>query len=163
MKQELTLEITIFSQLTEITHKIIEEAFSTNVITPGKTTTEDVVWWMREKVSALGLKTWFQPTVDIQRTGKSDLYSFDGKAKFDIIMPGDLVHCDFGITYLTLNTDCQELAYVLKPEETDAPNFLKEALKQGNEVQDALTDNFKKGRTGNTTLKMAIKSSKMLA
>ena len=153
-------EITLFSHLTEITHKIIEEAFSTNVITPGKTTTEDVVWWMREKVSALGLKTWFQPTVDIQRTGKSDLYSFDGKAKFDIIMPGDLVHCDFGITYLTLNTDCQELAYVLKTEETDAPNFLKEALKQGNEVQDALTDNFKKGRTGNTTLKMAIKSSK---
>ena len=75
-------------------------------------------------------------------------------------MPGDLVHCDFGITYLTLNTDCQELAYVLKPKETDAPNFLKEALKKGNEVQDALTNNFKKGRTGNTTLKMAIESSK---
>ena len=43
------LEITIFSQLTEITHNIIEEAFSTNVITPGITTTEDVVWWMRKK------------------------------------------------------------------------------------------------------------------
>jgi len=153
-------EITIFSQLTEITHNIIEEAFSTNVITPGNTTTEDVVWWMREKVSALGLKTWFQPTVDVQRTGNSDLYAFDGKAKFDVIMPGDLVHCDFGITYLTLNTDCQELAYVLKPEEIDAPDFLKEALKKGNEVQDALTDNFKKGRTGNSTLKMAIESSK---
>ena len=68
-------------------------------------------------------------------------------------MPGDLVHCDFGITYLTLNTDCQELAYVLKPKETDAPNFLKEALKKGNEVQDALTNNFKKGRTGNTIFK----------
>ena len=109
-----------FSQLTEITHNIIQEAFSTKVITPGFTTTEDVVWWMREKVLKLDLNTWFHPTVDIQRSRKSDLYGFDGKPKFDVIMPGDLVHCDFGISYLTLNTDCQELAYVLKPGETDA-------------------------------------------
>lgn len=153
-------EMTLFSQLTEITHTIIEEAFSTQVITPGVTTTEDVVWWMREKVASLGLKTWFQPTVDVQRTGASDLYAFDGQSKFDIIQPGDLIHCDFGITYLTLNTDCQELAYVLKPEETEAPAFLKEALKQGNAVQDFLTNNFKTGRTGNETLSIAIAESK---
>ena len=61
--------------------------------------TDDVVWWMREKVLNLGLETWFHPTVDIQRSGQSDLYGFDGKPKFDTIMPGDLVHCDFGITY----------------------------------------------------------------
>lgn len=153
-------EMTLFSQLTEITHTIIEEAFSTQVITPGVTTTEDVVWWMREKVASLGLKTWFQPTVDVQRTGASDLYAFDGQSKFDVIQPGDLIHCDFGITYLTLNTDCQELAYVLKPEETEAPAFLKEALKQGNAVQDFLTNNFKTGRTGNETLSIAIAESK---
>ena len=154
------IEMIIFNQLVEITHNIISEAFSTRVITPGVTTTDDVVWWMREKVLALGLKTWFQPTIDVQRTGKSDLYAFDGKSKFDIILPGDLVHCDFGISYLTLNTDCQELAYVLKPKENDAPDFLKEALRQGNAVQDHLTDNFKKGRTGNETLRMAIADSK---
>ena len=115
---------------------------------------------MREKVSRLGLKTWFHPTVDVQRTGQSDLYGFDGESKFDIINSGDLVHCDFGITYLTLNTDCQELAYVLRPNETGAPGYLKKALKKGNDVQDDLTSNFKKGRTGNTTLKMAIQASK---
>ena len=153
-------EMTLFSQLVEITHDIISEAFSTKVITPGVTTTEDVVWWMREKVLSLGLETWFHPTVDVQRTGNSDLYAFDGKSKFDVILPGDLVHCDFGITYLTLNTDCQELAYVLKPEETEAPDFLKEALQQGNAVQDHLTDHFKTGRTGNETLGMAIAESK---
>ena len=155
-----SLEMKLYSQLVQITHNIIEEAFSTKVITPGVTKTDDVVWWMREKVLNLGLKTWFHPTVDIQRSGKSDLYGFEGKPKFDIIMPGDLVHCDFGITYLTLNTDCQELAYVLNPNEIDAPQFLKDALVQGNAVQDALTDNFKKGRTGNETLKIAIKESK---
>lgn len=154
------IEMIIFNQLVEITHNIISEAFSTNVITPGVTTTEDVVWWMREKVLDLGLSTWFQPTVDVQRTGKSDLYAFDGKSKTDVIIPGDLVHCDFGISYLTLNTDCQQLAYVLKPEEIDAPDFLNDALAQGNAVQDHLTNNFKKGRTGNQTLRIAIADSK---
>ena len=94
---------------------------------------------MRERVNELGLKTWFHPTIDVQRNDVSDLYAFDGKSKFDIIMPGDLVHCDFGITYLTLNTDCQELAYVLKPNETKAPKYLEDALIEGNEVQDIMT------------------------
>lgn len=154
------LEMTIYSQLVEITHNIIAEAFSTKVITPGVTTTDDVVWWMREKVTALGLKTWFHPTIDVQRNEASDLYAFDGKSKYDIIQPGDLVHCDFGITYLGLNTDCQELAYVLKPNETAAPAYLNNALLAGNEVQDIFTSNFKEGRTGNETLSMALKEGK---
>jgi Xaa-Pro aminopeptidase len=154
------IEMTLLSQLTEITHAIIKEAFSTAVITPGTTTTEDVVWWFRNRVAELQLTTWFHPTVDVQRSGKSDLYAFDGQSKFDIIQPGDLLHCDFGITYLTLNTDCQELAYVLKPEEIEAPNFLKEALSKGNAVQDFLTNNFKKGKTGNEILAIALQESK---
>ena len=136
--------MTLFSHLTEITHNIIKEAFSTAVITPGVTTTDDVVWWMREKVSSMGLKTWFHPTIDVQRADDSDLYAFDAKQKFDIIQPGDLVHCDFGITYLNLNTDCQQLAYVLKPNEVDAPKYLKDGLKAGNLLEDILTSNSKK-------------------
>lgn len=151
-----TQEMMLYSQLVEITHNIIEEAFSSAVITPGATTTEDVVWWLREKVNALGLDTWFHPTVDVQRSGGSDLYAFDGLSKFDTILPGDLIHCDFGISYLTLNTDCQELAYVLKPGETAAPKFLQDALVAGNRVQDLLTDNFVTGQTGNETLKKAL-------
>ena len=154
------LEMTLFSQLVEITHNIIAEAFSSAVITPGATTTEEVVWWLREKVLELGLTTWFHPTVDVQRSGKSDLYAFDGKSKYDIIYPGDLLHCDFGISYLTLNTDCQELAYVLNPEETKAPIFLEEALAQGNAVQDHLTQNYVAGKTGNEILKKSISDSK---
>ena len=89
------LEMTVFSQLVEISSSIIREAFSTKVITPGVTSTDDVVWWMREKVLSLGLDTWFHPTVDVQRKDNSDLYAFDNKSKFDIIFPGDLLHCDF--------------------------------------------------------------------
>ena len=99
------LEKEIYKDLVRITQNIINEAFSNKVIKPGKTTTDDVVWWMREKVLELKLKTWFHPTVDVQRNEQSDLYAFDGKSKYDIIQPGDLVHCDFGISYLTLNTE----------------------------------------------------------
>ena len=154
------VEMILFSQLVEITHNIISKAFSAKVITPGATTTEDVVWWLREKVLEMGLDTWFHPTVDVQRSGKSDLYAFDGKSKYDVINPGDLLHCDFGISYLTLNTDCQELAYVLKPGEIRAPSYLEEALSKGNAVQDHLTKNYKKGKTGNAILKQAISDSK---
>ena len=154
------LEMTVYSQLIEISSSIIREAFSTKVITPGITTTDDVVWWMREKVKKLGLDTWFHPSVDVQRKDNSDLYAFDGLSKFDIIQPGDLVHCDFGITYLTLNTDTQELAYVLKPGETSAPEYLINALKEGNRVQDIFTNNFKQGATGNEILKQSLNQGK---
>ena len=154
------LEMTVFSQLVEISSSIIREAFSTKVITPGVTSTDDVVWWMREKVLSLGLDTWFHPTVDVQRKDNSDLYAFDNKSKFDIILPGDLLHCDFGISYLTLNTDTQELAYVLKPGETDAPDFLIKAFKEGTRVQDIFTNNFKQGLTGNVILRRSLEQGK---
>ncbi len=153
-------EMMIYDQLVEITHGIIKEAFSTNVITPGVTSTNDVVWWMREKVKKLGLKTWFHPTIDVQRNEISDLYAFDGESKFDIIIPGDLIHCDFGISYLTLNTDCQELAYVLKPNETKAPDYLVKALEEGNKVQDIFTDLFEYKKTGNQILEEALEKGR---
>ncbi|WP_073177205.1 M24 family metallopeptidase [Flagellimonas flava] len=156
-------EMTIFNQLVDITHDIIAEAFSEKVITPGVTTTTEVEWWMRQKVTDLGLETWFHPTVDVQRTSEElvgHLYSFSGRPDDLVIQPGDLLHCDFGITYLRLNTDCQELAYVLKPKETEPPSFLVNALKDGNSVQDFLTSNMIKGRTGNEILAKALQDGR---
>lgn len=156
-------EMVIYDQLVDITHDIIAEAFSEKVITPGVTTTTEVEWWMRQKVTDLGLETWFHPTVDIQRTSEelvSHLYSFSGRPDDMVILPGDLLHCDFGITYLRLNTDCQELAYVLKPEEKEAPAFLVNGLKDGNRVQDFLTKNMIAGRTGNEILAKSLSEAK---
>ncbi len=156
-------EMVIYNQLVDITHDIIAEAFSEKVITPGVTTTTEVEWWMRQKVTDLGLETWFHPTVDVQRSKEelvSHLYSFSGRPDNEVIVPGDLVHCDFGITYLRLNTDCQELAYVLKPEEKSAPDFLINGLKDGNRVQDFLTANMIKGRTGNEILAKSLADAK---
>ena len=157
-------EMIIFNQLVDITHDIIAEAFSEKIITPGVTTTTEVEWWMRQKVTDLGLETWFHPTVDVQRTSEelvSHLYSFSGRPDDMVIRPGDLLHCDFGITYLRLNTDCQELAYVLKPEEKEAPKFLVDGLKAGNNVQDFLTNNMVEGRTGNQILAKALQEAKV--
>jgi Xaa-Pro aminopeptidase len=156
-------EMIIYNQLVSITHNIIKEAFSEAVITPGITTTSEVEWWMRQKVTDLGLDTWFHPTVDIQRSKEalvSHLYSFSGRPEDMVILPGDLLHCDFGITYLRLNTDCQELAYVLRSKETAPPKFLVDALKKGNRVQDFLTNNMKKGLTGNQILSTALAEAK---
>ncbi|WP_350288708.1 M24 family metallopeptidase [uncultured Croceitalea sp.] len=156
-------ELVIYNQLVEITHDIITEAFSEKVITPGITTTTEVEWWMRQKVTDLGLETWFHPTIDVQRTSEelvSHLYSFSGRPNDMVILPGDLLHCDFGITYLRLNTDCQELAYVLKSEEKNAPEFLVKGLKDGNRVQDFLTSNMVKGKTGNEILAKSLADAK---
>lgn len=156
-------EMVIYNQLVDITHDIIAEAFSEKVITPGITTTTDVEWWMRDKVTFLGLETWFHPTVDVQRTAEelgNHLYAFSNRPEDMVILPGDLLHCDFGITYLRLNTDCQELAYVLKPNEKSPPKFLENALKEGNRVQDIFTNNFETGKTGNTILKESLTQGK---
>lgn len=156
-------EMMVYQQIVRIAHQIIQEAFSDKVIQPGITTTDDVVWWMRERVKELKLDTWFHPSVSIQRQDPESfdhLRSFSDRPGEQVILPGDLLHCDFGITYLRLNTDTQQHAYVLKPGETEAPQFLKDAFAEGNRVQDALTGNFKLGRTGNEILKASLDQAK---
>jgi Xaa-Pro aminopeptidase len=156
-------EMELYNTLVQITHDIIDEAFSDKVITPGETTTDDVVWWMRQKVTDMGLETWFHPTVDIQRSNealKSHIYSFSKGEKNKVIQKGDLLHCDFGITYLGLNTDCQQHAYVLQDGEQEVPDFLMSAFEKGNRVQDFLTDNMETGKTGNEILLKSLREAK---
>lgn len=143
-------EMVIYQQICRIAHTIIAEGFLDKVIQPGVTTTEDVVWWYREEIKRLKLDTWFQPSVSIQRNEPEAITT--KRPQPLVIMPGDLLHVDFGITYLRLNTDTQQHAYILKPGETDAPEYLKNAFKRGNKLQDILTGNFKEGRSGNQIL-----------
>jgi Xaa-Pro aminopeptidase len=156
-------ELALFRDLVKITHDIIDETFSEKVIIPGETTTEDLVWFMRQKVTDLGLETWFHPTIDVQRNTevlKSHIESFSKGKDEKIIQKGDLLHCDFGITYIGLNTDCQQHAYVLKEDEKEVPKFLKDAFQKGNRVQDILTSNMKSGKTGNLILSASLSQAK---
>ena len=108
---------------------------------------------MRERIRGLGLAAWFHPDISIQRPKASP-------HKGDVIHRGDLLHCDMGITYLRLNTDTQQHAYVLKEGEVDAPQGLKDALAQGNKLQDILLSEFREGRTGNEVLSAALAKAK---
>ncbi|PCJ27496.1 MAG: Xaa-Pro aminopeptidase [SAR86 cluster bacterium] len=151
-------EMAIYPSIVEIAHDIIEEGFSNEVITPGVTTTDDVMWWYRDRIRELRLVTWFHPSVSIQRADgaeKEFIDLFTDTDRDGVILPGDLLHVDFGITYLRLNTDTQQHAYVLRPGESNAPAGLLAGLKTSNRLQDILTENFKAGRTGNEILRAA--------
>ena len=152
-------EMIVYPNIVRMAHQIIAEGFSEKVIQPGITTTDDVVWWYRDKIRSAGYTTWFHPSVSIQRKNEASfehLRSFSDRPEDEIILPGDLLHVDFGITYLRLNTDTQQHAYVLKSGETNPPDFLVKAFAQGNQVQDIFLNNFKTGRTGNEILQQSL-------
>ena len=145
LEYKLPEETEAYRHVMQVAHLVIREAFSNNVITPGKTTSEDVVWWMRQRVVEMGLGKWFHPSVTIYRQG--------GTNGDQVIKPGDMLHTDFGIVYLGFSTDTQHLAYVLKPGETDAPQGLRDGLKAANRLQDLTLQFARPGRTGNQALR----------
>jgi Xaa-Pro aminopeptidase len=156
-------EMEIYPHIVRIAHEILAEGLSEAVIQPGVTTTDDVAWWYRERIRELKLTTWFHPSVSIDRAEAPESSMSDwalSRYESEVILPGDLLHVDFGITYLRLNTDTQQHAYVLKPGETDAPDDLKVALANGNRLQDILTNNIETGRTGNDILRASLNQAK---
>jgi hypothetical protein len=140
-----------YEKMQRIVHDIISTAFSNAVIKPGTTRTDDVIWWMRQRVNDLGLGTWFQPSVTVQRRGTDMADSVN-----PVIVRGDVLHTDFGITALNLNTDTQHMGYVLLPGETGAPAGLQTALKRSNRLQDILLEEMRPGRTGNEVLRTTL-------
>lgn len=142
-----------YRQMMQIVHALIGRAFSNEVIEPGKTTTDDVVWWLRQRVSELGLGEWFPPSVSVQRAGVGPReFTATADRSGVVIQRGDHLHTDFGIHAMGLATDTQHVGYVLKPGETDAPAGLREALRNSNRLQDLLLERMKPGRTGNQVL-----------
>lgn len=156
LERRLPEEIGVYSSVVSIAQGIIAEALSEAVIQPGITTKQDLEWWCRERVRELRLTAWFQPTLYMQRhDGGTDFFDLT-EEEDPVIRRGDLIRLDFGITYLRLSTDTQQMAYVLRRGETEPPAGLRDALRQGNRLQDILTDEFKAGRTGNQVLRAAL-------
>ena len=156
-------EIMIYQQICRIAHEILASGLTDEVIQPGITTTNDVAWWYRDRIRELKLTAWFHPSVSLQRASSPNM---DAKASIlarhddNIIIPGDLLHVDFGITYLRLNTDTQQHAYVLRTGEDSIPEDLRIAMNNGNRLQDILTDEISVGRTGNEVLASALAKAK---
>lgn len=159
LEQRTASELELYPQVVSLARSVIAEAFSNKVITPGVTTTDDVAWYLRERFEQLDLPVWFMPYVNLQRQGQACEADNPFCGSSGIIQRGDVLHTDVGICYLKLCTDTQEMAYVLKNGETDAPAGLKAALATGNRWQDLLTGEFKTGRTGNEILAATHKAA----
>ncbi len=136
-----------YRRMQAMVHEIIGTAFSEVIIEPGKTTTAEVVWWMRQRVHDLGLGSWFQPSVSVQRRGVQM-----GDSLAPIIVRGDVLHCDFGLVAMGMATDTQHMAYVLLEGEAEAPAGLRRALARANRLQDILLEEIRVGRSGNEIL-----------
>lgn len=153
-------EMEIYKDVMDIAHAIIAEGFSAKVISPGITTVEDLQWWYRQRVSDLGLDTWFHTGIELIRSREVQTKTGDNPNQEHTFLKGDLIHIDFGISYLGLQTDTQQNAYILRDDEDSVPDYLVAALKKGNELQDILTDNFLVGRSGNEILRRSIQQAR---
>ena len=143
VETRLPEQLPVYRELTAIVHSLIARAFSNEVITPGKTTDADVIWWFRHQIAAMGLGTWFHPSVSIQRAAQD---------ANPVIQRGDVLHCDFGIMAMRLNTDTQHMGYVLKEGESEPPPGIRAALANANKLQDIVLAALRPGRTGNEVL-----------
>jgi Xaa-Pro aminopeptidase len=158
LETRLPEEIAALHALNRLAHEVVDAAFTTAVV-PGRTTAIDLAWELRQRLHDLGVEPWFQPSVALQRAGVP-LVEQRGAllpaVPYDaVIEPGDLVHCDVGLTSLGLRTDSQRNAYVLRRGETTAPAGLAELLAAGRRVQDLTTAELRPGRTGNEVLAAA--------
>jgi Xaa-Pro aminopeptidase len=147
IEERLPEMLPVYTRMQELVHEILATAFSNATITPGETRTQDVVWWLRQRVNDLGLGTWFQPTITVQRHGVELADSAN-----PVILRGDVLHSDFGITVYGLNTDTQHMGYVLREGESAPPPGLVRALGRAQRLQDLLLEEMEPGQSGNQVL-----------
>ena len=148
-----------YKNMMGVVHSLISRAFSNEVIKPGTTTTEDVVWWLRQQLSNNRLGTWFHPSVRVQRKEKAGVNILAENTP-TVIQRGDVLHVDFGITLMRLNTDTQHMGYVLREGEKDVPAGIKRALANSNRLQDIVMERMKVGKTGNEVLADSLSAMK---
>lgn len=135
-------EMEPYERLVALTEQITRTALSNDVIVPGTTTVGDIRRFMYDELWRYGTGTWFQPDLRVQRRAMEEVGSRGFLAiapESTVIERGDLVHIDFGISYMGLDSDWQKMAYVLLPDETEVPAGLRQAFENTKTLQDALT------------------------
>ncbi len=148
-------ELELYPEIYKLMMDIVDEVFSADFITPGVTTTTDVEWGIMQRVNALGLPCWFSPDVDLQRMGGTDFRMFG-----EVILPGDIVHCDVGLVCLGLHTDTQRNVYIGRPGEDEIPAGIRDVFRTGCRFQDIVRGHYAAGRTGNEILRLSLEQAK---
>lgn len=146
-------ELSLYRYVCGIQHDLIREFYSNQVVIPDVTTVQDVMWWIRDRITGLGFEAWFQPYINVIRHPDLEEKYADNP---DVIRRGDLIHCDLGFRYLRLCTDMQWHAYVCHLGEEDAPAGLKKALDNAVKMADLFMGEFQAGLTGNQIAARAI-------
>ena len=142
-------EIVAFGEAAGIAIQLAERALSNDVITPGKTTLEDVAWWMQDRLLERGLGSEFDmPSVYV--TGPEGIAA---TSTARIIQPGDVIMIDWGVQLMNFGTDVKRVAYVLKPGESVPPPSIQTAFDKALSVRDVLKRAIKPGVRADETMK----------
>ncbi len=149
----------LMETIVEVTHDMIDYAFSKEAISVGQTTTTDLEWLIRDMMGQLETDFWFGPDIDLQRQGSSVSRMFHETIEY-----GDLLHCDIGFKpkFINLHSDVQRLAYVLKENEENPPEGIVKVLKAGNTFQEIVMEAMEEGKTGNRIFLEALEKAKKL-
>ena len=150
-----------YERLVALTEAITRRALSREAIEPGVTTVGDLRDFMYDELWSHGVRTWFQPDFRVQRRGMEEVGSrgFLAVASEEtVVQPGDLVHLDFGISYMGLDSDWQKMAYVLLPGEDAPPPGLVAAFENTKTLQDALTGLSRPGMTAGEAYRAAMEA-----
>jgi Xaa-Pro aminopeptidase len=142
-------EIVAFGEAAGIAIQLAERALSNEVIAVGKTTLEDVAWWLQDRLLEKGLGSEFDmPSIYV--TGPNGIVATSTNR---IIQPGDVMMIDWGVQLMNFGTDVKRVAYVLKPGETAAPKSIQQAFDKALGVRDVLKKAIKPGVRADETMK----------
>ncbi len=159
LERRLPEERAIGEEACALAHGLLRRALSKEAVHPGKTTTADLAWWLRDRIQDLGTTTWFHPTVTVQGRSRGPQPTPAARPGPVVVRPGDLIHIDFGINWKSLCTDQQQHGYVLDDVETAPPAGLTAALANTNRLQEILTGHFAIGRSGNDVLRESLQQA----
>lgn len=136
-------ELVAFGEAGDYSYQFAERALSNEVITPGKTTLEDVAWWLKEQQFKNNLQSSFgMPSVYVTGPNGIEATSTDR-----IIQRGDILMLDWGVGFMGFYTDMKRIAYVLKEGEKAVPTSIQNAFDQALKVRKIVTSAIKPGIT----------------
>jgi Xaa-Pro aminopeptidase len=147
--KRVAAEIVAFGEAASIAIQLAERALSNEVITPGKTTLEQVAWWMQDRLLERGLGSEFDMP-SVYTTGPEGIAATSNAR---IIQPGDVMMIDWGVQLMNFGTDVKRVAYVLKPGEIVPPKSIQNAFDRALAVRDVLKKAIKPGVRADETMK----------